>query len=271
MGNLYRFGSVQPKHVDPLHNPYTDADEDDLQDLMDDAEDVPTKLALRIEITWRQSQSYVLDKADAAMRKSRIEDLTLELTHPPAVALMHTASRLSRDTKFKVAVAEATAAALRVRAEEDDNHDWIDLLNMYHGACCIKVQLRLHSAADASDDWPPSKPRLMEFERLFLRVLNERVRRLQSSGDGGHAASWPNKTFALLGNLQVRTSPGMPAYGERVEVGCNWGGPAVAAYVEEPVPLYFPTHQDDPHSLQATKGLVGRLRALVGVVDRRRP
>merc|ERR1719487_1938927 len=153
--------------------------------------------------------------------------------------MIQTASTLSKDTQFRVVALEATAVALKVLAVEDDDHDWIDLLSMQHTArSCIRAQLRLHSAANAKEDWPPPKPRLMEFERLFLKSLSEKMRQQR-------AASWPNACFQFVGNLQVRTSPGMPLYGERVEVGCSWGGTAVADQIEQPLPVRFPTHEDD--------------------------
>merc|ERR1712224_14956 len=106
---------------------------------------------------------------------------------------------LSKDAKFRQAVLEATASALRVRAEDDDDHDWIDLLSMHHAACCIRVELRLHSAADAPDSWPPPKPRHMEFERLFLRSLQERIRFLRNSSEGGTTSTgMPENTNALV-------------------------------------------------------------------------
>eukprot|EP00929_Paragymnodinium_shiwhaense_P080095 TRINITY_DN41751_c1_g2_i1.p1 TRINITY_DN41751_c1_g2~~TRINITY_DN41751_c1_g2_i1.p1 ORF type:complete len:408 (-),score=97.91 TRINITY_DN41751_c1_g2_i1:124-1347(-) len=267
---VYKYGSVTAKHVEPLRLPYAKMEDDELEDLLDTAGDMQTRTCAQIEIVWRQSQSFTLDKHDAALRSARLEELTLELTHPANRDMTRAAGLLSKDTEFKVAVLESVANALKVRTEEDEDHDWLDLLGLQHSSqTCIKAQLRLHSSANAPDDWPPAKPRLREFERLFLRSLNQRMVQLRSQ-QREKIAAWPQSAFMLVGNLQVRTSPGMRVFGERVEVHCGGKGGAMDAGEEAPPPVYFNTHEDDALTVQAAKKLVSRLQDLCRVVDRRR-
>eukprot|EP00928_Gymnodinium_smaydae_P035672 TRINITY_DN25069_c0_g1_i1.p1 TRINITY_DN25069_c0_g1~~TRINITY_DN25069_c0_g1_i1.p1 ORF type:complete len:379 (-),score=72.88 TRINITY_DN25069_c0_g1_i1:237-1373(-) len=184
-------------------------DDEDLKDLAGSGD-----WEAAVEMRWRQCQEFVHDRAEAAIKASRVEELVLELSYPYYYS--ETVASLTKNPRFRDALQRAAAEALKVDISAENEDDWLNVIQVaQHSGNLLKARMRLHSAPHAPDKWPPKMPHISVFSQKFVASLKRHIK-------GG--PSWPKWSAELVLEVDVRTAPGMKPFGTYVETQRGTGG-----------------------------------------------
>eukprot|EP00927_Polykrikos_kofoidii_P072955 TRINITY_DN69032_c0_g1_i1.p1 TRINITY_DN69032_c0_g1~~TRINITY_DN69032_c0_g1_i1.p1 ORF type:complete len:420 (+),score=41.79 TRINITY_DN69032_c0_g1_i1:120-1379(+) len=228
--SLKRYGKLEANKTEPIEMVYKDYDTDELHELVEAEQDYTEKCIIQVEIVFRVATSHMNRCAEATARSARFEDCSVEIVHPGDRNVARALDDLSRRADFRQAIHGAFATALNFADSEQEDADWVEIRDLTRVAAdCLVANIRLHSAPESPDEWPPKMPQLEEFERLFLRSLYSSVR------EGGRKL-WPSSTLNILGSLQIRTAPGMTRFGERIELQGGGGASVLFPSDAKPTP-----------------------------------